>query len=345
MIEEEPQLAEFNVSEALRDALVSLDGVNVETEFRRRANLMRSPPKFMEGAYVSAVRLAMEEVREGRRTNNEARRIRGWKLFLMIPRMLLVKPRKGSLMPKSKLRERFAQFAQGRWIALISASRDVSFAVAVAKSRRSRNLADTVERRAERARVLASMGELSSARLALEGEAVAPSDQATLGSSRDRRRRPPETPKHSIRGPGSQTGGTLLVGLRAAAGPSGMTNDHLFPLLRNPHDSVLLCVGTGVRPSGDPASNRGFSAVRMTALKKTIRWHPRQCGRRDFASSGGSNAGPKFGFRVQDRDGSSSARVDHTFRLRVDRPRAAGAHRSGPSNNRDVSREERSRVL
>ena len=92
----------------------------------------------------------------------------------MIPRMLLVKPRKGSLMPKSKLRERFAQFAQGRWIALISASREVSEAVAVVKSRRSRIFADTVERRAERARVLATMGELFSARLALEGEAVAP---------------------------------------------------------------------------------------------------------------------------------------------------------------------------
>ena len=30
-------------------------------------------------------------------------------------------------MPKSKLRERFAQFAQGRWTALISASREVSW--------------------------------------------------------------------------------------------------------------------------------------------------------------------------------------------------------------------------
>ena len=117
VIEEEPQLAEFRISEALRDALVSLDDVNVETEFWRRANLIQSPPKFLKGAYVSAVRLAMEEVREGRRTNNDARRIRGWKLFLMIPRMLLVKPRKGSLMPKSKLLERVAQFAQERWIA------------------------------------------------------------------------------------------------------------------------------------------------------------------------------------------------------------------------------------
>ena len=41
------------------------------------------------------MRLAMEEIRQGRRTNNEARRIRGWKLFLLIPRMLLVNLGKG----------------------------------------------------------------------------------------------------------------------------------------------------------------------------------------------------------------------------------------------------------
>ena len=42
---------------------------------------MRSPPKFLEGAYVVSSAICKEEVREGRRTNNEARRIRGWKLF------------------------------------------------------------------------------------------------------------------------------------------------------------------------------------------------------------------------------------------------------------------------
>ena len=225
----------------------------------------------------------MEEVREGRRTNNDVRRIRWWKLFLMIPRMLLVKPRKGSLMPKSKLRERFAQFAQGRWIALISASREVSDAVAVAKSRRSRNFADTVERRAERARVLATMGELSSARLALEGEAVAPGDQATLGSSRDRRRRPPEPREpipqeildHRPRAPFSLDFDGFLHNLRkskkgAAAGPSGMTSDHLFPLLRNPHDSVLLCELTQefARAEIPQAIVASLRMGRMTALKK-----------------------------------------------------------------------------
>ena len=47
-------------SEILREALVSLDDIHVETEFRTGGNLMRSAPKFLEGACLSAVRLAMD---------------------------------------------------------------------------------------------------------------------------------------------------------------------------------------------------------------------------------------------------------------------------------------------
>ena len=134
----------------------------------------------------------MVEVREGRRTNNEARRIRGWKLFLMILRMLLVKPRKGSLMPKSEPRERFAQFAQGRWIALISASQKVSLAVAVAQIKKVAKSCRHRRTKGGACTRLASVGELSSARLALEDEAVVPGDQTTLRSLRGCRRRPQE---------------------------------------------------------------------------------------------------------------------------------------------------------
>ena len=44
--------------EVIEDEIRISEDVNVETAFRRRANLMRSPPKFLEGAHVSAVRLA-----------------------------------------------------------------------------------------------------------------------------------------------------------------------------------------------------------------------------------------------------------------------------------------------
>ena len=104
----------------------------------------------------------------------------------------------------------------------------------------------------ERARLLAAMGKLSSARLALEGEAVAPGDQATLDSLRDRHRRPPElrepiTPEvlnYRPEAPFTLNSELFLHNLRkskkGAAGPSGITSDHLFPLMRNPQDRVVV---------------------------------------------------------------------------------------------------------
>ena len=254
VVEEEVPIDDFRLFAAFHHAFASLDEVNLETEFHHRATVMRCPPKFLSGAYVSAMRVAMQEIRVGRAENNELRRIRGWKLFFMLPRMLLQKPGKGGLVPKSKLRERFAQFADGRWMDLIVSSREAAVAASNAKARRTRRCPDSLERRAERARAMAALGELSSARLALEGEAIARGDEATLAALRDRRRRPPE-PREPIpeevlhHQPATQVAfdnDWILHNVRsskkgAAAGPSRMTCDHLMPLLRGSGDSELFC--------------------------------------------------------------------------------------------------------
>ena len=62
---------------------------------------MRSPPKFLEGAYVSALRVAMEEIQRSRQVNDETARSRGWKLFLLILRMLFHRAPRGGLIPKN----------------------------------------------------------------------------------------------------------------------------------------------------------------------------------------------------------------------------------------------------
>ena len=94
----------------------------------------------------------MQEIRVGRAENNELRRIRGWKFFFMLPRMLLQKPGKGGFGPQVEtLRERFAQFADGRWMDLIVSSREAAVA----------GCPDSLEGRAERARAMAALGQLS----------------------------------------------------------------------------------------------------------------------------------------------------------------------------------------
>ena len=150
------------------------------------------------------------------------------------------------------------------------------------KCRRSGTRSDTIERRAERARVLASLGELSAARQALEGAALAPGDEVTLAALRDRQRPPPEPrepipheifehhPEHQF----ALDNDWFLHNVRAskkgaAAGPSGMTW-HIFLLLRNPRDSELLCqLATEVARAELPADIvKVIRMGRMTALKK-----------------------------------------------------------------------------
>ena len=89
------------------------------------------------------------------------------KLFLLFPRVLLWKPSRLGLVPKGKLQERFA-FARGEWGSLLSQSVEAAKSAAAIRQCRQRTRV-AVEQRAERAQLLAELGELSSARLALDG--------------------------------------------------------------------------------------------------------------------------------------------------------------------------------
>ena len=132
----------------------------------------------------------MQEADQRLAAGNEARLTRAWKLFLLLPRVLLHKPARGRLVPKEELRRRFNLFAQG-WEELIIASRQCDeVADKAAVRRRRRQQGDTVEKRADRALDLVHMGELSAARHALEGDPIAPGNQQTLRALQDPNRRP-----------------------------------------------------------------------------------------------------------------------------------------------------------
>ena len=108
----------------------------------------------------------------------EARRTRGWKSFLLLPRMLHRRPR-GGYNPKSKLAQRFDDFSGGLWARLLETSGDCDEHATVAQRRKSRHRPeDDVERRAARALSLVQMGELSAGRQA--GAEVAPGNDRTL---------------------------------------------------------------------------------------------------------------------------------------------------------------------
>ena len=175
----------------LQRAFALLDGVDLKSRFTFRACVMRTVPHFMKGAFRLGLRVALEEVLVGHSQRCDVRMTRGWKLFMLLPRMILHRPPRGGQMPRKKLEERVQLFQSGQWLQLLEASVSNDMQGHQVSSRRRRRQIDSVEKRAERARSLVHLGELSAARVALEGAQVAPGTLATLRELTNPERRPP----------------------------------------------------------------------------------------------------------------------------------------------------------
>ena len=87
-----------------------------------RGCAMKVPPTFFRGAYRSAVRLALQEIVSGMELQNRLRVLRGWKLFILIPRLLLFRPARGGKVPKNQLLDRLSKFTEGQWFDLLGKS-------------------------------------------------------------------------------------------------------------------------------------------------------------------------------------------------------------------------------
>ena len=187
-------------------------------------------------------------------------------------------------MPKEQVEERFHLFQQGEWVELLARSTaNDAQAYQLSSTRRRRHKQDEEERRSDRARSLVHMGELSAAGRALEAAPVAPGTTATLRKLRDPERRPPvareelcqevvnAVPERAFQLDPEE----FLVCLRtarrgAAAGPSGMAADHLFPILENGRDSMLLVEMVSTLATGKVPTEiiDGIQLGRLTALQK-----------------------------------------------------------------------------
>ena len=246
--------------EALGLGLRRLDEIDLVEQFQRRPVIMRSAPVVMSGSFKAAMRLAIDEVADGVAVHDEAKQERGWKLFLLLPRMLLQRPSRGGLVPKSKLQERLRRFAIGDWIGLLQ---EASMIVKCRK-RPSNDFKDEVVLRAARAEKLAQFGELSAARQALEGDAVAPGTLRTLASLTNPERRPPlpreplpdELSTFELVAPFPLDAERFIKSIRsarrgAAGGPSGMTTEHLRPMMDNMNDMERLCLLGGIMARGE----------------------------------------------------------------------------------------------
>ena len=219
----------------IREVFRSLDDVNLVHVCSHRAVVMQNIPRCIRGPY--ALRKALEEMIV---RGDEVRRERGWKLFLLLPRLLLFRHARGGLISKKKLEERLVDFVQGEWLSLL-ASRSCADMAATRQRRRRRGRGpNNVEKRAAPAHTFVQLGELSSARQALERADLAPGNNKTLGELRRRPARPHEPIPPALMQlnprPFDLDEKVLGKNLRspkrgAAGGPSGMTTEHLRPLL------------------------------------------------------------------------------------------------------------------
>ena len=263
---------------ARRAGFVSLDAVNVEEMFRRRGCVMKIVPYFLRGPFRTVLRIALRQILSIDMVEREW----GWKLFLLAPRMLLHRPRRGGLTSKETLASRCSKFARGEWMDLVNMGARCSEEASVAFRKKRRRGRDPDESRAARALQLVQLGELSSARQALEGAELAPGNEWTLREVRNPARRPDilrdPTPEDIMNMAPHEFELDEMFFLRtlrssrkgAAGGPSGMTNEHLRPLLDSVNDSHLLFLAGEqlARANVPPAVVSMIRQGRMTALRK-----------------------------------------------------------------------------
>ena len=95
-----------------------LDGVDVQQVFDKRFRVMQGCPHHVRGRFRQATRCALEARHNAIRAQNRISEIRAWKLFCLLPSLLLHRPIGGSRVSREDLLERFDKFAQGKWCAL-----------------------------------------------------------------------------------------------------------------------------------------------------------------------------------------------------------------------------------
>ena len=148
-------------------------------------------------------------------------------------------------MPRSKIEERLRLFTKGRWADLLNESiQSALLGSEAARRKRRKQEDDEVARRAARAEKLVAMGELSAARQALERASIAPGMLRTLRELTNPEKRrawprspiPPDIDGHEPEEQLNLSSEALFKNNRkarrgAAGGPSGMTVEHLRPLL------------------------------------------------------------------------------------------------------------------
>ena len=102
----------------------SLDEVNLEEWFLRRVPIMKKCPHFLRGRLRQCFAVALRERQRARLVQDSQAEERAWKLFGLVPVMLLHRPRGTGSVGKDELMSRADNFVRGRWSELLNSARE-----------------------------------------------------------------------------------------------------------------------------------------------------------------------------------------------------------------------------
>ena len=153
-----------------------LDDVDLADLFQKsvQQRCLEGVPAFLRGPWKKALDLALAERERAARDRDAVGEVRAWKLFLLLPSLLLRRTRVRGGVGKEELVQRFGNLAAGRWDHLLSEA----FRPLEARARRIHPL-DRASR-GRRAEANVRLGEVSKGRRQLTGAPLAPCDAATF---------------------------------------------------------------------------------------------------------------------------------------------------------------------
>ena len=276
-----PKTVASQGSGGMASAWATLDAVTLSEEWKHRCATIREVPEFFSSQLREAFSIATARIREMHAKKKEAELERAWKLFLLLPRMLLSRTKYQGEDGKAEFFSRFRAFKRGDWMTLVQQARRPK-----RKKQAQRTGVDPVQAKLRAAEQRARLGEISHARQELVGTPLAPRTMETYWKLADPTSRP-QQPRSLERlqricqfEPECLLDldyGRFIANVRSAArgksgGLSGMRNEHLKCLVFSPRledsKSLFYVAEFLARAQIPPAIRKGIALGRMTALDK-----------------------------------------------------------------------------
>ena len=179
-----PANGQASVQVVEADRWAQLDSVNLTEFMLLRVPMLKSCPHFLRGQMRQCWGTALRERTRAKLAGDQSAESRAWKLFCLVPIMLLHRPRSSGSVGRDELAKRVTDFERGRWTELLEIA---SRFTPSSHSRHERTEEEEQMRRAQAAHSRIQRGQVSRARQELTGAALAPKNGATLGELRHQR--------------------------------------------------------------------------------------------------------------------------------------------------------------